>query len=189
MDIRTHNIIRNSAANGPGLRYVIWFQGCTLGCRDCFNADTHEWDGGRLLSLKDIMADIHLQGEAIAGVTISGGEPFQQPASLLALVEAVRAETDLSIIVFSGYRKEEIEHNPLCEGVLGGIDVLVAGRYVPARYLGHGLRGSSNQVLHFLSGRYTQEQCDAVPEAEITISLGGEVSVTGVQVPVIAGWN
>ncbi|MBT3535858.1 MAG: radical SAM protein [Rhodospirillaceae bacterium] len=183
MEIRIHDILTKSAANGPGNRYVVWFQGCSLACRDCFNPATHDFNDGRILSVEEIMEDIRRQDNHISGLTISGGEPLQQPAALLALVNAVRRDTGLSIIVFSGYRKDEIERDPVGVRVLDTIDVLVAGRYVPSRHRGSGLLGSSNQILHFLSDRYDRDACEAVPVAEITISRDGKLNLTGVQPP------
>ncbi len=183
MRLRIHDILQRSAANGPGQRYVIWLQGCTLGCRDCFNPDTHERDGGRAVPVGDVLEDIRRQGDKIAGLTISGGEPFQQPDALLALVKAIRRTTGLSIIVFSGYRRDEIEQDATCAPVLKFIDVLVAGRYVPGKHLGQGMRGSSNQALHFLTSRHGQDDFDGVPVAEITIGEDGTLSLSGVQPP------
>ena len=97
-----HALVEASRANGPGRRAVLWTQGCSLGCAGCFNPQTHSFSGepvavDKLFECLAAMAD-HLEG-----ITVSGGEPLQQPRALLALLKRVRAETPLSIIVFTGY--------------------------------------------------------------------------------------
>ena len=135
------------------------------------------------MAVEDLVDDILKQGSAISGVTISGGEPFQQPAALLALVKRLKIVSELSILVFSGYRLKEIARDPVSSRVLENIDVLVAGRYLPSRHQGSRLLGSSNQILHFLSNRHIPGDFDAVPDAEIHISTKGRLSVTGIDAP------
>lgn len=180
MDARIHNVIPASRANGPGSRYVIWFQGCTLGCRGCFNPATHPAEVGVVRAVTDLVDDVLVQGPAIEGVTVSGGEPFQQPGALLALAENLKERTDLSLLVFSGYRLDELKRDPLRRQALSLIDVLIAGRFVRARHFGANLIGSSNQQLHCLSDRYKPEDFTELPSAEIIIESDGRVTATGV---------
>ncbi len=70
-----------------GVRAVIWFQGCTIGCPGCFNPETHSPGGGRETEVEELVGKIVGLGGSIDGVSISGGEPFQQPEGLLALVK------------------------------------------------------------------------------------------------------
>ncbi len=185
--VRLHGLLAESRANGPGRRAVVWFQGCTLGCRDCFNPETHAADGGRLRPVASLVEEILDLSPRIEGLTVSGGEPFQQPRALQRLLEGVRASSALSVLVFSGYRLDEI--GAMAEGpaILELIDVLVAGRYVPARPFGAGLLGSANQTLHFLSARYTLRDIQACPAAEIQIDALGRIAVTGVAPPHFSG--
>jgi anaerobic ribonucleoside-triphosphate reductase activating protein len=183
LTVALHGILDRSRANGPGVRTVIWFQGCTLGCRGCFNPQTHDPNAGRRRPLRDLVADIVARQASIAGVTVSGGEPFQQPLALYRLVRGIRERTALSILVFSGYRPAEIR--ALAEGpsILGLIDVLIAGRYLPSRHLGKGLLGSANQEIHFLTDRHTIAEIVDTPTAEIHIDVQGRVTITGVAPP------
>jgi anaerobic ribonucleoside-triphosphate reductase activating protein len=66
---------------------------------------------------------------SINGLTISGGEPLQQRRALLALLQRVRRETSLSVVLFTGYTWEEVQHRPEAEVLLPCVDVLIAGRY------------------------------------------------------------
>jgi anaerobic ribonucleoside-triphosphate reductase activating protein len=171
--LRVHAVEPRSRANGPGSRFVIWVQGCTLACPGCFNPGTHP-GGGQEIDVEILVRDI--EAAMVDGVTISGGEPFEQPEALLALVSGL----DCSIIVFSGFARAEIEKQPLGPAILQRIDVLVDGRYVDRRRLARGLRGSANQVVHLLSARHRREEIDATPVAEVTIGPDGEVRMSGV---------
>ncbi|HWN69790.1 MAG TPA: 4Fe-4S single cluster domain-containing protein [Haliangium sp.] len=183
LPIDVHAMEPRSRANGPGTRFVIWFQGCSLGCPGCFNPGTHA-PGARSLHTPDtvdaVVAQILAQGDAIEGITLSGGEPFEQPDAALALVSAVRARTALSILIFSGYTIEEIRDRPQGPAILAQIDVLVDGRYEARQRLGRGLRGSANQRIHLLGDRYRAGDVEATPEAEIRIDARGQVVLTGV---------
>jgi anaerobic ribonucleoside-triphosphate reductase activating protein len=169
---RIHAIEPKSRANGPGVRFVVWLQGCTLGCPGCFNPATHA-PGGREIEIESL--DF---GDA-EGLSLSGGEPMQQPAAALALLDHARAH-DLSTLMFSGYTEGEIRALPLGPDVLARLDVLIDGRYVASERLATGLRGSANQHIHLLTSRHTLAEVEATPVAEIRIASTGEVVLTGV---------
>jgi anaerobic ribonucleoside-triphosphate reductase activating protein len=178
--VNLHAIEPRSRANGPGARFVMWFQGCSLGCPGCFNPGTHAATSRDRRAVDVLVDEILAQGDAIEGITLSGGEPFEQPDAALALVSAVRARSQLSILVFSGYTIDEIRATPLGPAILAQIDVLVDGRYEARQRLGRGLRGSANQRVHLLSERYGAADVEATPEAEIRIDAQGRVVLTGV---------
>jgi anaerobic ribonucleoside-triphosphate reductase activating protein len=170
-----------SRANGPGARFVIWFQGCTLGCAGCFNPTTHAV-GSAATPLADLFVQIeavHTSANPIEGITLSGGEPMQQLPAALALLQFARSRS-LSTLVFSGYTIEEIRGLSGGPEVLALIDVLVDGRYRSDLRLGVGLRGSSNQRVHLLTERYQQRDIDDAPLGEVRISPDGDVVLTGV---------
>lgn len=173
-----HSIERRSRANGPGARFVVWLQGCTLGCPGCFNPATHPAEGGTSRLVSEVLAELAATS-GIEGLTLSGGEPLQQPAAAAALLAGARAQ-GLSTLVFSGYTHEEIQALPGGPAVLAELDVLIDGRYQAGQRLGDGLRGSSNQRILLLSGRYTRAQVEATPVAEVRIDPRGEVILTGV---------
>jgi anaerobic ribonucleoside-triphosphate reductase activating protein len=118
--------------------------------------------------------------EDIEGITISGGEPLQQWPPVLILLQQVRWDTDLSVLLFTGFTWSEIQKMPQQESLLACVDVLVAGRYDATRHLGHDLRGSANQTLHLLTTRYTEAEVQATPPAEVVITIGGEVIISGI---------
>ena len=108
MNIRWRYFIPESSANGPGKRCVIWFQGCSIGCEGCCNPDLQDPKGGRSDPVETVFEKIRSVAKNVDGITISGGEPFQQPEALCELVRMIKAETTLSVFVFSGYQKEKI---------------------------------------------------------------------------------
>jgi anaerobic ribonucleoside-triphosphate reductase activating protein len=177
VNARVHAIEPRSRANGPGTRFVVWLQGCTLGCPGCFNPTTHG-PGGREVAISELAAQLAATRD-IEGLTLSGGEPLQQAEAAAALLDAARA-LGLSTLVFSGYALDEIRALPGGPAVLDRVDVLIDGRYVAGDRLASGLRGSGNQRIQLLTGRYTLADVEATPVAEIRITPGGEVVLTGV---------
>lgn len=175
--MRVHGVEPRSRANGPGARFVVWLQGCTLGCAGCFNPSTHDAAGGRERSIEELVAEMRASGAE--GLSLSGGEPLQQAQAASALLDAARV-LGMSTLAFSGYTIEEIR--ALADGpkVLARLDVLIDGRYVAAERLATGLRGSANQRIHLLTDRYTMEEVEATPTGEIRIGPTGEVVLTGV---------
>jgi len=169
---RVHAIEPRSRANGPGARFVVWLQGCTLGCPGCFNPGTHA-SGGREVAVES------LDFGEVEGISLSGGEPMQQPEAALALLQRARAR-GLSTLMFSGYTLEEIRELPGGPAVLAQLDVLIDGRYVAGERLASGLRGSANQRIQLLTSRYTLADVEATPVAEIRIGPAGDVVLTGV---------
>lgn len=178
--LQLHAAEPRSRANGPGARFVFWFQGCSLGCAGCFNPDTHALAAPLRWTVVEAMSRVTAETDRIEGVTLSGGEPLEQPEAALALVRAIRAQTGLSILVFSGFAIEEIRQQPLGPAILEGIDVLIDGRYRAPERLGRGLRGSRNQRIQLLSERYTLPEVAATPEAEVRIAPDGSIVLTGV---------
>ncbi|MDB4964220.1 MAG: Radical domain protein [Myxococcales bacterium] len=179
MIARIHAIEPRSRANGPGARFVVWMQGCTLGCPGCFNPGTHV-GGGREISIAELTDQIAAaQAAGIEGISLSGGEPLQQAEASAAILEAARG-LGLSTLAFSGYTIEEIRALPGGPDVLARLDVLIDGRYVAGERLATGLRGSENQRIQLLTERYARADVEATPVAEIRIGPTGDLVLTGV---------
>ena len=172
---RVHATEARSRANGPGTRFVIWLQGCSLGCPGCFNPGTHDAAAGEAVEVDALLARIG----PVDGLTLSGGEPLEQPDAALALLRGARAR-GLSTLIFSGFTIDEIRARRLGAEVLAELDVLIDGRYVSTDRLATGLRGSANQRIHLLSGRHTLAEVEATPVAEVRIDRKGAVTLTGV---------
>jgi anaerobic ribonucleoside-triphosphate reductase activating protein len=178
--LRLHGLLTRSRANGPGERAVAWFQGCPLACPGCFNPETHAFEGGAATTVGDVLDRLDLD-RPLDGLTISGGEPFAQPAALHDLLTAFRIHTGRSTLVFSGYALKEIERMAAGPDILAEIDVLVAGRFAhKQRAHGRPLLGSANQRIHLLSGRIGADQFAEIPESEIMIDESGRIVATGI---------
>lgn len=151
--IRIYDICRGgSRALGPGLRYIIWTQGCLFHCANCLSPQSRPLDQGYLMEVDSIADDI-ISNQKIEGITISGGEPMIQAEPLCQLLDKVRDKRpELTIISFTGFRKENLTA-PAQIQLLNTIDLLIDGEYVDELNDGMGLRGSSNQRLHFMSNR------------------------------------
>lgn len=182
---RIHALLISSRANGPGLRNVVWFQGCSLGCPGCFNPETHPFAGGERLAIADLVERL-LTGDP-DGVTLSGGEPFQQPEALLGLVRGLRTRRPaLSLLAFSGYSIVKIRRLSTGQAILHHLDVLVAGPYVRELHLGRGLLGSVNQQIHLLSHRHRPEEIATLPLMEVILHQDGTLTCTGIRSPLLS---
>jgi anaerobic ribonucleoside-triphosphate reductase activating protein len=175
MKIGTH-------ALGPGYRAVIWVQGCPFQCKGCISP---EWikPGGSATDIEDIAHQI-LKVPSIEGLTLSGGEPMMQASSLYNLIKILKStKRDLNVICFTGYRYKDLmeKHpSPRVREFLNEIDVLIDGPYIASKNDNIGLRGSSNQTIHFLSDAIKGYDFENRPR-KIEIDLyDGEAFIVGI---------
>ena len=174
MNIRGYCLSR---VNGPGLRFVLWTQGCSKGCKNCFNPETWSYEVYKELSPKQIFELI--KSYEIDGVTISGGDPLEQERELLELLFLLKEiKLPKGIILFSGFSRNEIRENPIREKCLSLIDVLIDGRYEKNLKVDFSLRGSSNQEFYFFSDKISSDELHFDQEIEIS-SLEGDIMMTG----------
>jgi anaerobic ribonucleoside-triphosphate reductase activating protein len=124
----------------------------------------------------------------IEGVTLSGGDPFDQPAeALCALTETIRCNSDLTIMVFTGRTMAQLRRQlppALAERLFATIDLLVDGPYVEELNDGSLWRGSSNQEIHFLTPRYAHLRSLVASSRsrglEVSVRNGRELDITGI---------
>lgn len=178
--LRVHDFIAASRSNGPGLRAVLWLQGCTLGCEGCFNPSTHPASGGSEMLIPEVIDLIKSSSETIEGVTISGGEPLQQVPALLELLRRLRKTTTLSIITFTGFTWDEFIRMPQAPLLQANMDVLISGRYIDSLRTARNLTGSGNKTLHFFTDRYCPDDFLDIPEAEVVIGTDGYLNLSGI---------
>ncbi len=135
---------------GPGRRIGIWFQGCTLRCPGCVSADTWDFSKGGT-TVARVLETITSWLPSADGVTISGGEPMQQPAALEALLRGIRERTSDSfgVLLYSGYAWEKISER--VTSWHGLADALIAGPFDQSSEKTLAWRGSDNQTLHPLT--------------------------------------
>jgi anaerobic ribonucleoside-triphosphate reductase activating protein len=148
--IRLAGIAPQSTVNGVGLRKVYFSQGCSHHCKGCFNPETWSFKGGKLFDIDQLVKEV-AQEKYLDGVTLSGGDPFQQVKPFVILAEKLKRKK-INIWCFTGYQWEYLlkksQTNTFIKRLLECIDVLVDGRYEKRFHSeNHPYRGSSNQRL------------------------------------------
>jgi len=189
-----HAVIPRSEANGPGVRFTIWVQGCSRACDGCFNPKTLPFlkkDGPRFVppatpgwievrELVRLIDEVH-QRSKLDGISVSGGEPFDQPEGLMALLRSGRG-LGLSVVVFTGYMLDDLTADVETAGFFEPeplIDILVDGPYDRAQPVEGELRGSANQRILLLTDRYNERDLVSRGTMEVSILPDGTISVTG----------
>ncbi|MGI6221828.1 MAG: anaerobic ribonucleoside-triphosphate reductase activating protein [Coriobacteriales bacterium] len=147
MQVRIAGTVNDSIVDGPGIRFSIFTQGCSHHCPGCQNPQTWDFEGGELVDTDDLLAKI-AKNPLLKGITLTGGEPFEQPEPLIELSRACH-ERGLDAWAYSGYTFEEIVGGAAGDAareLLSECDVLVDGLFVEdLKTLGLKWRGSSNQ--------------------------------------------
>lgn len=146
--IKLAGIVRESITDGPGIRFVLFTQGCPHRCDQCHNRETWDFEGGKYIDTEKILKEI-AKNPLLKGVTFSGGEPVCQAAALKELAAKIK-ERGKDIVVFTGYRYEELldlQDEDVSE-LLAYTDLLVDGPFVAAeKDLSLKFRGSANQRI------------------------------------------
>lgn len=146
-------IYHNSVVDGPGRRSVVSVSGCSLRCKGCSVPQTHSLDSGQLTPISSIVDEIIKSRDEHDGVTILGGEPFDQPESVAELVLRLK-NYGLHVTVYSGFTIEQLiqRKHPAIDYILTHIDLLIDGPFISQMSNGVGeYRGSRNQRLIGLS--------------------------------------
>jgi anaerobic ribonucleoside-triphosphate reductase activating protein len=190
--LQVAQIVPRTEAEGPGLRFALWFQGCPLRCPGCCNPEMLPFEGGERLSLAEIVRQVRQAAgtDGVEGITLLGGEPLAHVAGAAGLAREVRS-LGLSVMVFTGYTLEEARAlpDPAVAELLAQTDILVDGPYV--RELPETERrwiGSANQRVHFLTDRYrADDPCWRRPNTLEVRLRGGEVTVNGFPARAAAG--
>lgn len=148
--MRIAGTVQESIVDGVGFRFTLFTQGCPHGCEGCQNPQTHDFNGGKELTIGEIVEEL-LSNPLTDGITFSGGEPFCQAAECAEIAEIAR-ENRLNVWTYTGYTFEQlIEMSKTDSGVkelLSLTDVLVDGRFILSeKTYDAPWRGSRNQRL------------------------------------------
>lgn len=138
----------DSIVDGPGLRIVVWTQGCNHNCKGCHNPSTHDFEGGALFDIKDILKELD-KLKYHNGITFSGGDPMYQPRACSIIAKHAK-ENNMDVWCYTGFTFEQLlkQNNKDINEFLKYIDVLVDGPFILSkRNLDLLFRGSSNQRL------------------------------------------
>ncbi len=148
--LNVSGIINESIVDGPGIRYVIFAQGCPHHCEGCHNPQTHPFEGGKEYDMGTILNAIK-KNALLSGVTFSGGEPFCQAEFFGKLGEEIK-KLNLNIVCYSGYTFEQLidmsKKDESIKNLLNTIDILIDGKFeIEKKSLMLKFRGSSNQRI------------------------------------------
>jgi anaerobic ribonucleoside-triphosphate reductase activating protein len=177
-------VVPVTEAEGPGVRFALWFQGCPLRCPGCCNPEMLPFTGGTPVTVAEVVRQIEeaAREAGVEGITFLGGEPLAHAAGAAVLARALR-ERGLTVMVFSGFTLEEARQmpDPAVAELLALTDILVDGPYLreqpdtTRRWI-----GSTNQRIHFLSDRYRADDPRWRRPNTLEIRLRGrELTVNG----------
>jgi len=150
MSLRLAGIVKESVVDGPGIRLVVFVQGCPHRCPGCQNPESHDPMGGYESTAKELLTELE-KNSLVSGLTLSGGEPFCQAEALVELSSEAKRR-GFSIVIYTGYVFEDLltmgtEDNMKFE-LLKLADILVDGPFIQdKRDIGLPFRGSGNQRL------------------------------------------
>lgn len=157
--LQVHHIADNTTAEGFGRRMAVWVQGCANHCPGCMAPDTWDYAGGTPMAVRDLIQRLRRNREAIEGITLLGGEPFDQALPLASLAREAR-QLGLSVITFTGYTLEALRRreDPGIRELIQATDLLIDGPYLQEqRSFARPWVGSDNQQFRFLTSRYTPD--------------------------------
>lgn len=180
--LRVAAIVDDTQAEGPGRRWALWVQGCSLRCAGCCNPEMFDERRGQPAEIEALAARIaEARRRGVAGVTFLGGEPFEQAAGLAELAHRAKA-LGMTVMVFSGYTLAALRQRPDAAALLALTDLLVDGpfdgsRPEPAPPVGRRWIGSTNQQLHHLTAAYApgDPRLEGANTIEIRLSPHGLV--------------
>ena len=144
--IRIAGIEEESIVDGPGIRLVVFTQGCNHKCVGCHNPGTHSFNGGSLIEIDDIVKMVK-ENPLLDGITLSGGDPFEQALECSILAKKVK-DLGLSVVTYTGYTFEQILQNKDFRELLLQTDTLIDGKFdISKKSMMLQFRGSTNQRI------------------------------------------
>lgn len=164
--IKIAGIINESIVDGPGIRLVVFVQGCPHRCPGCHNPETHDFKGGHLIEMDEII-ELVRKNPLLDGVTFSGGEPFSQ-ANVLAILGEKLKGLGMNIMTYTGYTYEELiaQSNDVnhWKALLDVSDILVDGRFeIDKKNILLPFRGSENQRIIDMNKTREQQRIVLLP--------------------------
>ena len=150
MKIKLSGEIKESIVDGPGIRYVVFTQGCHHHCKGCHNPETHDVNGGYFKEIDEIVEDFK-KYPYMNGLTLSGGEPFLQKKEILKLIlEFKILYPQKNILIFTGFNFEDLSkaNDESINEILKNTDYLIDGKFIlEQRDISLKFRGSTNQRI------------------------------------------
>ncbi|MCL2496679.1 MAG: anaerobic ribonucleoside-triphosphate reductase activating protein [Clostridiales bacterium] len=161
MRIRLAGVVEESVTDGPGIRMVIFTQGCPHNCPGCHNPQTHDPNGGEWHDTEALLARFAARPQ-LAGLTISGGEPLMQAEAVAVLARGVK-DLGKTVLLYSGYTFEDLrdssKSDAAIERLLAYTDILIDGPFIEAeRDISLAFRGSRNQRIIELGKQQVEDR-------------------------------
>jgi anaerobic ribonucleoside-triphosphate reductase activating protein len=188
VELRVAQKVKDTEAEGPGKRFAVWVQGCSIRCPGCCNPEmfTHG-RGGVVVSPEALAAEV-LATPGLEGLSVLGGEPFEQPEGVAELCRLVKAG-GRTVMLYSGYTLAELRAQatarPAISEALAHCDLLLDGRYdatKPER--ARRWVGSTNQQLHFFTDAYRPDEPRFWSSNTVELRLeNGKLTINGWPAP------
>ena len=181
MKIRVADYAISHETEGPGKRFTIWVQGCSIRCKGCWNKDLWNFAGGKEYEINELVDIILKHKDEIDGITLVGGEPLDQVEEVLMLMQKMR-KMELSVVLYTGYDLHEIERDERRRQAFKQADIVIYGPFIEEqKNLFLRWRGSENQVIHINNPNYSHLSSHLmnINEVEIQISDDGKVKILG----------
>jgi anaerobic ribonucleoside-triphosphate reductase activating protein len=171
--IIVHNVCEFSKANGPGIRAVVWTQGCSIGCPGCFNAETHSFHKrGTVYNVFEFGERLgHLP---VDGLTLTGGEPLDQLFATMNLVKTFRKFNQGTVLLFTGYTSKQILESTVKRRILLLFDAVLAGPYVYSE-----TEIWKGKELILVTNRITAQEMLPLRRIELSIQSNPKLIITG----------
>jgi len=167
--LNIYHIEKSNYVNGHGNRFVLWLQGCDLGCQGCWNKETWSFEKNILKSIEEVFNEIQ-KSKNLDGVTFSGGEPFLQAGELSKLAKKIKTYTNLSLQIFTGFELHALRDQNQKE-LLEYTDILVAGRF-------DSTKKNNNQKVYILNSNVLIWDFNN-SDVEIEIDDNNHIKITG----------
>ncbi len=180
MDISINSYIPITTVEGPGKRFCIWVQGCSLHCKGCANSAMWDKNGGTIYKVENLIDLIKSYKEKIEGITFLGGEPLEQIEAVTEISKAVQT-FGLSVLVFTGYEYSDLKNRQDFQELIRYVDILIDGRYEEDKQdFSRPWVGSSNQNYYFFTDRYDESIINTYKnKIEVRIDKNNKISLNG----------
>ncbi|MEL7624586.1 MAG: anaerobic ribonucleoside-triphosphate reductase activating protein [Clostridiales bacterium] len=166
--MRIAGILHESVVDGPGVRFVVFGQGCPHHCPGCHNPETWTREGGEERTVRELLREIHKAPGWVKGITLSGGEPFLQAREMAELAARVHQQ-GLNVVTYTGYTYEKLQEmageDESIARLLAETDILVDGPFIEAQKdIGLRFRGSANQRVIDMKASRQEGKVVLLPE-------------------------
>lgn len=168
---------------GKGKRIGIWVQGCTLACKGCVNQMLWSSKRGQYIPVRDVFNAVAGVQEAYDGVTLSGGEPFQQYPQLITFLHLIKTRTLLDVTCYTGYTLQELYTLFPDKLFLKYIDVLIDGRYVSDQHDNTNTKGSTNQMIYHIEEEQITEMNDLPHNSKWSLAVNNDQRIYMAGIP------